>query len=176
MTRRLFIGKAGASFRIRQSLPGHDALTASLDGIVFDSEYFPGHVVGSGSFATNSPASAASRPHSMSSPHGLGRKPDIVLAMATGTDPANGVGTWEGRITNNGVAWSPDYVGNAAMIGRYCTPFIYNRGAIYAQGPNQGTLQSFASGGWEYYWDSVYIGVQNYCYSSLHIKWIALDL
>ena len=176
MSRRLLIGKTGSSFRIRQSMPGFDAMTSSLDGIVFDSDFFPGLVITSGWFDTNSPASIAARPHGMSHPHGIGRKPDLVLAMATGFLPGTATASWHGRSTGDGVTWQPSAVGSGVMVGRYCTPFSYARQAVYAQGPNAGYLQSLENAGWEFTWDATQISIANYCYSTLRVKWIALDL
>lgn len=81
MARRLLLGNDGTgAFRLRQTPPGVDAATADPKDCIFDADYQPALIMGSGT--TDLTALEAPGIKSKVVAHGLGRAPDMLVAVA----------------------------------------------------------------------------------------------
>lgn len=183
MARRFFAGALpGGGYRIRQSKPGFDAGNPAtpLDGLTFDSDYIPGRIIGSNDFYFNGSANAqaASQPAITSIAHGLGVKPDHLIALAKPEILNTSTGIWEPeywtyysyQLSQNGGLM---FINNFNMEYRYCAPFIVSEN----RGGAQGTF------GWQYVFDATNITVTYYGPGSrvnrpirLHVRWTAIML
>lgn len=186
MSRRVVIGNVpGISFKMRAAKPGYDAASPSLDGMLFDADYTPGRIIGSGEVrvpaGTRNPITFAYYTYSFG--HGLGIMPDLLLAIAQPWTYVNATDV------NGG---TPDYWGyyyyapeisafiqvgglaNENMHGRFCTQFDFegnNKGGPFNSG--QG---GYYAGGWGYHWDGSSIVIYTRQPQPLHIQWVALEL
>ncbi len=173
MARRVIIGNDGSGrMRIRTSMPGYDAATAPLDGLLFDADAIPGRIISEGQQYCHwymHDNTAAGLPQTTAIPHyATGNFIIIGIAKAMyegGSLPPD----WrlKSRKIVNGVASIYfSYMGGAAT-GNYLTPF-------YISGDHGGGHTFWY--GWKLRWDSENIIIDNYLANGLWLRWQALEV
>lgn len=172
MSRRLLIGNAGAGFKIRQVLPGFDAASPSLNGVVFDSDNLPMRIVGSGEFDLAAVDPIEGRDFSVdiiavaNVPHSLGYIP-FVAAIAW-------CAQWSyaqqkpNPIDATRAVWGRKVLGVPNMDGNYVTPYVL-------QGSTGGSTVYSFHGGWDVRPSTTNIRFRNQTCDSLHIKYTLYD-
>ncbi len=187
MSRRFYAGKDTlGNFKVRQSKPGADAKTTLLlTDLLFDSDYVPGKVVGSGTMTV------PGRPFNALSiynyAHGLGYAPDFVFAVAANRlTVSNTPYRWWWYATTTLIPPNvPRRVGNNNMDFQYIGPFLLYSKLTGVGGGEEGNM------GWTMNWNSTNITVVNYCPNNtwegatqtdpnfdchLHVRWIAVQM
>lgn len=180
MSRRVVIGNVpGLGFKMRAAFPGYDAATAPLNGLIFDADYVPGRIIGSGS--GQAPPQPRTHPDDAAKPvsfgHGLGRVPDMMIVVAQALAPANGAPDPWGYLfyaPELGPGWRGALLGNANMDYRYVAPFNFqgnNKGGQYQSG-----LGGYYFGGWDYTFDASSLVIWTRVPQILSFIWVALEL
>lgn len=186
MSRRIVIGNVpGLGFKIRAAKPGYDAASPSLDGMLFDADYTPGRIIGSGEVrvAAGTRAGLDFSYHAASFGHGLGVSPDQILAIAqpwvganstdpNGTAPDDWAYIFYAPETSSSLQLGS--LGNANMKFRFCSPFDFegnNKGGPFNSGSG-----GYYAGGWGFTWDASSIVIYSRQQQALHIQWVALEL
>jgi len=173
MARRIIIGNDGTGrMRIRTSLPGHDAVTASLDGILFDADACPGRVLSQGERFCDWYMYDGTVPglslDTVFQHHAAGSFIIVAIAKAMYSDGSYPP-DWRlksRQIVNTVPTMYYSYLGGPAT-GNYVTPF-------YASG-DYGNGRSYWHG-WELHWDTNNIIIKNWLANGLYIRWMALEV
>jgi hypothetical protein len=190
MSQRFFIGNDTAgNFVIRQSKPGYHAIYGQMDGLVFDSDLYPGRIIGSGSYYV--PGSNSYRtPGVLSTPHNCGKTPDMVLVRGKmmqsaigGAAPLHDI-PWQGKYNPYGSTFGyPLAAANNNMTNQNCSLFYVDESITGGNGAGQ-TGQI----GWRITYDNVNITGYNYSnategtnppgfyYNYITYDWYALEL
>jgi hypothetical protein len=171
MARRLFIGGNNGQFTLKQSMSGYDALTASPSNLIFDADAYPGVILNSGKdvyIASTQTADPAVRQF----PHGCGKKPGMVAAVA------RQINSYTGDNDRTPVDWTfflrgssllEQQLGNPYMDKKPCSPWkcvkYYTNNA-----------QAYNSGGWWFSYDASYIFVTTWQVRDILVDWVAFDI
>lgn len=182
MSRRIFLGQDGTgALRIRAAKPAYDALTAPLDGILFDADAVPGRIITQGKqFCANNPYQVTypNTPQATTIAHGIDSSLSYIITAIGQAQNSDGTlaDDWRywGHGINGGGAGSvvSRPLGNAQMLKQFCTPFRFS-GSF---GPDSNGNDRDYWGGWWISWDSTNLTVTNNCGNGVYVRWMALEL
>lgn len=157
MARRFFMGPdISGVFRIRQAKPGFDAKSAAPHNCLFDADYVPVRPLGSGTNTIKGAAGTAAL-QTNTFGHGIGRAPDLVLAVAVQRRDDNGQQLpWVGTAAFGTTVGTYTASNQGNMASEFCGPFYMSSTVSGPEATGSGRI------GWWVSFDASNINVHHF--------------